>query len=101
MEQWEYLTKFVTADIKNEGASDFLKRFRPNWKNPPPYTPETLIPELDDLGTQGWELIHMEPVARVGKKGDVLFTSGGDWSNSYFCVFKRRKPAINLPPQGK
>jgi len=99
MEQWEYLTKFVKADIKNDGAADFLKRFRPTWKNPPAYTPETMMPELDELGTMGWELVHMEPVARVGKKGDVLFANG-EWSNTYFCVFKRRKPAINVSPSG-
>jgi hypothetical protein len=99
MEQWEYLSKFIKADVKNAGVSDFLKRFRPNWKNPPVYTPEAMMPELDDLGAMGWELVHMEPVARVGKKGDIFFGSG-EWSNSYFCVFKRRKPAINIPPTG-
>ena len=93
MERWEYLTKFVKADVKNEGVDSFLKTYRPNWKKPPPYTPEAMMPELDDLGNQGWELVHMEPVARVGNKGDVLFTGGSDeWSNTYFCVFKRRKP---------
>ncbi|MEZ4670539.1 MAG: hypothetical protein R3E39_21745 [Anaerolineae bacterium] len=94
MERWEYLTKFVKADVKNEGVNTFLKTYRPDWKKPPQYTPETMMPELDDLGNQGWELVHMEPVARVGNKGDVLFTGGSnEWSNTYFCVFKRRKPA--------
>lgn len=93
MERWEYLTKFIKADVKNEGAGAFLKSYRPNWKNPPPYTPETMMPELDDLGNQGWELVHMEPVAKVGKKGDVLLNTDA-WSNTYFCVLKRRKPAI-------
>jgi hypothetical protein len=96
MEQWEYLTKFIKADVKTEGVKDFLKRFRPMWKNPPQYTPEAMMPELDELGAQGWELIHMEPVARVGRKGDILFNST-EWTNSYFCVFKRRKPAISVP----
>ena len=94
MERWEYLTRFIKADVKNTGVADFFKSYRPNWKNPPQYTPETMMPELDDLGNQGWELVHMEPVAKVGKKGDVLFTGSGEWSNTYFCVLKRRKPAI-------
>ena len=54
-----------------------------------------MMPELDKLGDQGWELVHMEPVAKVGSKGDVMV--GGEssnWSNAYFCVLKRRKPAI-------
>ncbi|MBZ0282002.1 MAG: hypothetical protein K8L97_14785 [Anaerolineae bacterium] len=93
MAKWEYLTKFVTADAKSQGAKEFLKQYRPNWKNPPPYTPEAMMPELDTLGDQGWELVHMEPVARVGKKGDVFFQgAGSEWSNTYFCVFKRQKP---------
>ncbi len=93
MEKWEYLTRFVTADAKSNEAKAFLKQHRPNWKNPPVYTPEAMMPELDSLGDQGWELVHMEPVAKTGKKGDVYF-GDGEWSNTYFCVFKRRKPAI-------
>ena len=54
-----------------------------------------MIPELDQLGGEGWELVHMEPVGGVGKKGDVSFTRGYGsmtvWSSAYFCVFKRRK----------
>lgn len=92
MGKWEYLTKYIKADVKNDGVKDFLKSFRPNWKNPPAFTPEAMMPELDTLGDQGWELVHMEPVARVGKKGDVYF-GAGEWSNTYFCVFKRQKPA--------
>lgn len=97
MEQWEYLTTFVRANAKGKAAGEFLKRFRPEWKIPPEYTPEAMMPELDTLGAQGWELIHMEPVAKTGRKGDVLFTGGGGstWSNTYFCVFKRRKPVIS------
>lgn len=50
-----------------------------------------MMPELDKLGEEGWELIHMEPVARVGGKGDILFPAGPHWTNRYFCVFKRLK----------
>ena len=95
MERWEYLTKFIKADVKNAGVKEFFKSYRPDWKNPPPYTPETMMPELDNLGDQGWELVHIEPVAKVGGKGDVLVNGDSSiWSNTYFCVLKRRKPAI-------
>lgn len=53
-----------------------------------------MIPELNSLGDQGWEMVHMEPIGTVGKKGDVGFIAGdamARWSNSYFCVFKRQK----------
>lgn len=91
-EPWEYLTKFVAASTRPPGILDFLRRYRPDWKNIPEHAPESMMPELDALGAQGWELVHMEPVGRVGRKGDLLFGSSG-WSSTYFCVFKRRKPA--------
>lgn len=97
MEKWEYLTTFCEANAGRKAVRQFLKE-KFEIKRPPLYTPEALIPELNDLGEAGWELIHMEPVARVGAKGDVLFDGEGvHWSNVYFCVFKRLK-AVDNPP---
>jgi len=66
----------------------------PDWQRPQ-YGPESMIPEVDEPGAEGWELVHMEPVGGVGKKGDVSFARGCGsmtvWSNAYFCVFKRRR----------
>jgi hypothetical protein len=90
MEKWEYLTCFLEARVKTKETKEFLeKRF--NQKRPARYAPESMIPELNKLGDEGWELVHMEPVAAVGGKGDVRFDNGR-WSNHYFCVLKRRKP---------
>lgn len=89
VEKWEYLTHFFKAHVKNKETREFIKQ-EFEMKRPPRYTPEALIPQLNELGDEGWELIHMEPVAAVGGKGDVRFDSGY-WSNTYFCVFKRRK----------
>jgi hypothetical protein len=99
MEQWEYLTTFLRADAHSDEAKAFLSRYRPEWKNPPRYSAEALMPQLDELGSQGWELVHMEPVAQVGRNGDVLLPGGGagEWSNTYFVVFKRRKPYSATP----
>jgi hypothetical protein len=52
-----------------------------------------MVPELDSLGRDGWELVHMEPVI-VGNNADVCIgsteqTSVRPWTNTYFCVFKR------------
>ena len=94
-EKWEYMPRFCYAHIETEGVKEFLKQRWPNWKNPPMYTPQTMIPDLNRWGEDGWELVHMEPVPSVGGKGDVGFPIGGtggtSWSNVYFCVFKRRK----------
>ena len=91
MEKWEYLTTFLRADAAAVRSSEYAKK---GLLDPPAarYAPETLIPALDDLGESGWELVHMEPVAGVGKNADVYFTGAAyQWSNAYFCVFKRRK----------
>jgi hypothetical protein len=90
MQRWEYLTIFVKADAKREEA--FLRELR-DWKDGMPiHTPEAMIPELNALGADGWELLHMQPVV-VGKNSDVLIADNGSggrsWASQYFCVFKR------------
>lgn len=95
MEKWEYLPKFIQADASDKTMRQYVKANAPKTdskKKPPRYTPEAMMPELNELGDQGWELVHMEPVANVGNKGDVLFEGNmRQWSNTYFCVFKRRR----------
>jgi hypothetical protein len=51
----------------------------------PKYAPQALMPELDALGNEGWELVHMQPVY-VGSNADVLIHSLSErmWSNAYF-----------------
>lgn len=87
---WEYLTIFLQADARRE--ADFVEQFR-DWKEGiPQHTPEAMIPQLNALGEQGWELLHMQPVW-PGDKRDLMITdtSGGmrQWTSTYFCVFKR------------
>ena len=97
MEQWEYLTEFHQAHVGNQGWEEYSKNARPGSQLPK-YAPETMIPGLNRRGEDGWELVHMEPVAATGKNGDVGFGRGTPtmhiWSNTYFCVFKRRKQAF-------
>jgi hypothetical protein len=96
--QWDYFTTFIEANANTKELQAYLKQAMPDVKNPPRYSPQAMMPELNNLGEQGWELVHMEPVAAVGKKGDVRFDSGR-WSNMYFCVFKRLRP-LPQQPQG-
>lgn len=92
MAEWEYLPTFIEANAGDKETKAFLKEALPDLKRPPRYMPEAMMPRLDELGGQGWELVHMQPVRAVGRKRDVLFESfGRRWSNVYFCVFKRRK----------
>jgi hypothetical protein len=91
MDKWEYLTTFIQANVRTQETKSFLRQRFPGRRRLPRFTPEAMMPELDKLGEEGWELIHMEPVARVGGKGDILFPAGPHWTNRYFCVFKRLK----------
>lgn len=91
VQRWEYLTRFMYANIENKYAQEYLRIRKPDLEFAK-YSPETMIPELNELGELGWELVHMEPVGAVGKNEDVGFVAGEAiprWSNSYFCVFKR------------
>lgn len=94
MEQWEYLTTYLEASIKGrEQRKELQKRF--GKRKLPRYMVESLLPELNKFGEEGWELIHMEPVPAVGRKGNVLFAPRR-WSNTYFCVLKRRKANLRV-----
>lgn len=97
MEQWEYMPTYIEANATKKDIKQFLKdKF--GKKRPPRYMVESLMPELNRLGAEGWELVHMEPVSKLGSKGDVLFGAGYRWSNVYFCVFKRRKHLPDATP---
>ncbi|HML23439.1 MAG TPA: hypothetical protein PKD09_17420 [Aggregatilinea sp.] len=91
MQRWEYYSTFMWADV-NKDKRDFLAMF-PGEADIPKYHPKAMIPELDSMGQDGWELVHMQPVI-VGNNYDVCVgstdqTSQRPWTNAYFCVFKR------------
>ncbi len=101
--RWEYLTTVVEANAAKREARSFLKARFPGRRRIPRFAPESLMLALDKYGQEGWELVHMEPVARVGSKGDILFPASGAprWSRAYFCVFKRpqREQRPAAPPE--
>lgn len=103
MDQWEYLPIHIKAEAKSKEIKEFLKTQMPDVKRFPKHLPQAMMPELNELGAQGWELVHMEPIPDVGRKADVYFNGGdSNWSSVYFCVFKRRKniPAPSrVPPE--
>ena len=95
MNRWEYLTTFVEADATRPDGQEFLEKRQPGQPTAR-HAPESMIPQLDSLGEEGWELVHMQPVI-PGKKGDVLIDEGSGmrrFGHHYFCVFKRPKDDI-------
>ena len=86
MERWEYLTCLLEADTSLPEARTFTLA-----EDLPRNSPKAMIPQLNELGGKGWELVHMQPVL-AGRNEDVLMHEGGGlkrWTNTYFCVFKR------------
>ena len=92
-EKWEYFTQFVWADATSKDVKEYLKNRWPNFK-PDAHAPEAMIPSLNNMGQNGWELVSMQPVF-VGKNSDVILPEAGSglntlWTHIYFCAFKRR-----------
>lgn len=87
MQTWEYFSQLMHAEITKENRAYLEGRFGSVAK----FSPRTLIPELNELGKQGWELVHMEPVAGSGSNSDIWWIGGHvpSYSHTYFCVFKR------------
>ncbi len=84
--RWEYLTCFLQADTSLPEA-----HMATLAEDLPRNSPKAMIPQLNELGAKGWELVHMQPVF-AGRNEDVLMLEGGGlkrWTSTYFCVFKR------------
>jgi hypothetical protein len=88
-EQWEHYVEFVTADSQYDPP--FVQQFYPQGRAPV-YAIQSILPRLNYLGEQGWQLVNIQPV-RLGGNGDVMMESGGsrEWNNAYLCAFKRRR----------
>lgn len=86
--RWEYHLEYIRTSTNDPQTRDYLTTYYPK-RDFPKYAAHAALKRLDELGTQGWELVHMEPVD-LGRNGDVRI--GGEqvyWTNIYFCVFKR------------
>lgn len=95
MTNWEYITCFLEARVKDRETRQFIKEKLD--KKARRNSPEAMIPELNRFGAAGWELVHMEPVPRVNGREKIGFDPYS-WSNTYFCVFKRPKAAEPIVP---
>ncbi len=91
MPQWEYLTLHLQAEAKSQ--LEELRKLFPDRDSFYDYSPMALIPQLDELGEEGWELISIQPVF-PGEQGNVMVNAAGPaehygWTHTYFCAFKR------------
>lgn len=87
MTQWEYLTTTFEANA-DEHPPPVTDGLPPGPQGR--YSPRSLIPQLNELGRAGWEMVSIEPII-IGKNGDVMVpdTAGHRWARHYLCCFKR------------
>ena len=97
--QWEHHIEYIRANGLDPQLSSFnrdlqtsLQRYYPGQRAPI-YAVQAILPRLNELGEQGWELVNMEPVV-VGVNGDIN-PGREQWTNTYLCAFKRLKRSAN------
>ncbi len=94
MQRWEYLVRVFELNKDDEVVVDYVTQTYPDrsWKALPEYDPLTLEAWLNQAGQEGWELVKVEGVNALGKKGDVgriYPPASPGWDHYYLCVFKR------------
>ncbi len=93
MQKWEYLTLLMTSEVEPESAAALRRRF-PEDKRFAKFTPAALIPQLDEWGEEGWELMSAQPV-RTGDNEDIYISASSGmqmlFTHTYLCIFKRPK----------
>ena len=69
---------------------DFVQQFYVDTRVPK-YAVQALLPRLNELGEDGWELVHLQPV-KVSFEGNILLQAHNQalYTNTYLCAFKRR-----------
>ncbi len=84
MQHWEYMTVILDSNP--------MKAHVPKQPGLPTFSVEYLKPQLDAWGSEGWQLISLQPV-ETGTNGDILLAGGGaHWAHEYLCVFQRSLP---------
>lgn len=84
---WEHYLELIDADAQQQ--AEIVQPFYPPG-SVPRYAIQAILPRLNHLGEQGWELVQVQPVM-VGKNGDVLINGAMSekWTRTYLCVFRR------------
>ncbi len=113
--RWEYRSIILSAQAHDPETRAYLQKIWPGWE-PPRHAPQALIPKLNDMGAEGWELVSMEPVyldedasvlihggprppddpitGMIKAKARIPSTGGGTeptrYTHVYLCAFKRQ-----------
>jgi hypothetical protein len=90
-DKWEYFTGLVQANADRDAG--YIRERFPRYEFQR-YNPIGLVPMLDELGAQGWEMISITPVVPRENDDLVIPTTATSrsirYTNWYLCAFKRR-----------
>ena len=94
MARWEYLVRVFALNKEDGIVVDYVTSEYPerSWKDMTKYDPLTLEAWLNQCGSEGWELVSMEPAEKQGENGEIgrAYNTGAyNWARFYLCVFKR------------
>lgn len=81
--RWEYWTGILHAQSERKTKDTYESM--PTAR----YSPQHMIPRLNALGDEGWELVHMEPVFTGNNEDVLIHDTMRNWTSAYFCVLKR------------
>lgn len=87
METWEYFTTTFRADTEQFPAP--LIDGVPLGDHPQ-HSVYSLIPQLNEYGSQGWEMVSIQLVGENDKKGKMQLAATGFETETFFVSFKRR-----------
>lgn len=96
--RWEYRTVILSAQAHEPDTKTYLQKIWPGWE-PPRHAPQALIPKLNDLGAEGWELVHMEPVF-LDEDANVLIYGGLRPASSDDPITGMIKAKARIPTSG-
>ncbi len=92
-ERWEYTILFLTADPRAQ--QDFFDTYASGQKVFA-WDIRALIPQLNDMGMQGWDLVTLFP-ATIASNGlvsthhtNIEGVGNLPSPNTFLCTFKRR-----------
>lgn len=91
---WEHRIEMLKAE--RDAQRQYLEQRWPGEKFLI-YSPQAPIPQLDNIGKEGWELVSIQPVV-MGANGDIDILGDpsfgySKWTHEYLCTFKRRLPS--------
>lgn len=86
METWEYFTTTLRADTEQFAVPMVDGVPRREYAK---HAVQSLTPQLNEFGRQGWEMVSIQLVGENTHKGKMQLAATGFETETYFVSFKR------------